>query len=71
MKTLLKLVLPLLIFTAGSALAEADGPDYYSVHGVAADDVLNIRSKADPHAEKLGRFHQKQTASKILVAKAG
>ena len=56
MKRKAKLILPLLISASGLALVEADGPDYYRVHGVAANDALNIRSKADPHAEKLGEI---------------
>jgi heat shock protein HslJ len=44
----IKLALPLLVCLAslGStpALAIADGPNYYSVTGVAASDVLNIRA---------------------------
>jgi uncharacterized protein YgiM (DUF1202 family) len=39
-----------------TASAEADGPDWWSVHGVAADDVLNLRAKASPHADKLGEI---------------
>ena len=56
MKTILKLIFPLLIAASGLAMAEADGPDYYRVHGVDANDVLNIRSNPDPHAEKLGEI---------------
>jgi len=34
--------------------AEADGPDFYQVTGVADDDVLNVRAAPSPHAKKLG-----------------
>ncbi len=61
----------MLIFAAGSALAEADGPDYYRVHGVAADDVLTIRSKADPHAEKLGEIPPGADCVRNLGCKGG
>ena len=54
MKTTIKFILPLLLTASGLALAEADGPDYYRVNGVADNDVLNIRSEADPHAIKVG-----------------
>jgi len=37
-----------------AAHAEADGPDFYRVSGVAADDVLNIRAEPTPHAAKVG-----------------
>jgi len=35
---------------SAAASAEADGPDFYAVHGVAHGDVLNIRAEPDPHA---------------------
>ena len=38
------------------ALAEADGPDFYAVTGVAADDVLNIRAAPSARSEKLGEI---------------
>ncbi|MEA3468274.1 MAG: hypothetical protein U9R57_08640 [Thermodesulfobacteriota bacterium] len=53
-KTIINLISLLSIFASALALAEADGPDYYRVHGVAANDVLNIRSQTDPHSEKSG-----------------
>jgi hypothetical protein len=39
---------------AATALAEADGPDFYRVVDVAADDVLNIRAEPDVSAPKVG-----------------
>ena len=54
MKTILKQILLLLIISSGLALADADGPDYYKITGVASNDVLNIRSKADPASKKVG-----------------
>ena len=39
-----------------SAAAEADGPDYWAVTGVAVDDVLNIREEPDPHSKKVGQI---------------
>lgn len=38
------------------ALATADGPEYYAVTGVAADDVLNIRAEPSPNGEKVGEI---------------
>jgi uncharacterized protein YraI len=51
-------LLPLLVALGWAPLAvgEADGPDYYAVTGVAADDVLNLRSGPSPHAEKIGEI---------------
>jgi uncharacterized protein YraI len=45
-----------LALSAGAALAEADGPDFYRVIDVAADDVLNIRAEPDPGAAKVGEI---------------
>jgi len=56
MLIILKLILPLLLAASGLALAEADGPDYYRVQGVAGNDVLSIRSEADPQADKVGEI---------------
>ena len=41
---------------AGVAFGEASGPDYFSVTGVASDDVLNIRSKPSASADKIGEI---------------
>jgi hypothetical protein len=38
------------------ACAEADGPDYWRVHGVDSGDVLNIRCEANPTSEKIGQI---------------
>lgn len=37
-----------------AALAEADGPDFWRVAGVAATDQLNIRATPSPRAKSLG-----------------
>ncbi|MGB5830912.1 MAG: SH3 domain-containing protein [Thiohalocapsa sp.] len=50
----LALVAALVVAGGGLAMAEADGPDYYRVVGVAEDDVLHIRKAADPQADKVG-----------------
>ena len=44
------------LIAAPVVFAEADGPDYWQVKGVAKDDVLNIREAADPHSKKLGEI---------------
>ena len=41
---------------APAALADADGPDFFAVTGVAADDVLNLRASPSPRAEKIGEI---------------
>ncbi len=71
MKTILKQTLTLLIIASGLALADADGPDFFKVNGVASNDVLNIRSKADPHAKKLGEIPPGADCVKNLGCKGG
>ena len=46
----------LLALAPSLALAEADGPDFYRVQGVAPDDVLNIRAEPSPRADKVGEI---------------
>jgi len=46
----------LLVSLTHQAFAEADGPDYWRVHGVDSGDVLNIRREADPTSEKIGEI---------------
>jgi len=36
------------------AMAEADGPDYWRVKGIASDDSLSIRAQPSPRSAKLG-----------------
>ena len=71
MKTILKQILLLLIVTSGTAIADADGPDYYKVKGVASNDVLNIRSKADSNAKKVGEIPPGADCVKNLGCKGG
>lgn len=40
----------------GAAFAEADGPDFYQVTNVAADDVLNLRARPNPRVRKVGEI---------------
>lgn len=44
----------LLVIWAAVVLADAAGPDYFRVDGVASDDVLNIRSGGFASADKIG-----------------
>lgn len=41
---------------AAPTLADADGPDFFRVTGVAAGDVLNIRAAPDAGAAKIGEI---------------
>jgi uncharacterized protein YgiM (DUF1202 family) len=50
------LIILTLTLISSNALATADGPDYWQVHEVADDDVLNIRSEPDWRSSKLGEI---------------
>jgi len=45
-----------LVLAPAAVLAEADGPDFYRVVGVAEGDVLNIRAEPGAAAEKIGEI---------------
>ncbi len=61
----------LLTVGSGALRAEADGPDYYAVRGVAADDVLNIRVEPDPQARKVGEIPPHGTCIRNLGCRGG
>ena len=46
----------LLLLISHNVHAEADGPDYWRVHGVDGGDVLNIRREANATSEKIGEI---------------
>ena len=71
MKTILKQILLLLTIVTGLALADADGPDYFKVNGVASNDVLNIRNKAGSDAKKVGEIPAGVDCVKNLGCKGG
>ncbi|MEA3277216.1 MAG: SH3 domain-containing protein [Pseudomonadota bacterium] len=60
-----------LLLGTGSASATADGPDFYSVTGVADDDVLNIRAEPDAHAKKIGEIPPDGTCVRNLGCQGG
>lgn len=60
-----------LILGTSTARPEADGPDFYSVTGVADDDVLNIRAEPDPHAKKVGEIPPNGTCLRNLGCEGG
>lgn len=64
-------LVPLLGLGSGRLLAEADGPDYYAVRGVAQGDVLNIRAEPDPHARKVGEIPPHGTCIRNLGCRGG
>lgn len=50
------LSLSMLMASMTLAFAVADGPDYFMVRGVAADDVLNIRAEPNGRSQKIGEI---------------
>ena len=61
----------LLTIGAGAASAEADGPDYYAVRGVAAGDVLHIRAEPNPQARPVGQIPPQGTCIRNLGCRGG
>jgi len=57
--------------TTGAVFAEADGPDFYAVQGVAQGDVLNIRAEPGLHARKVGEIPRDGTCIRNLGCKGG
>ncbi len=53
------------------AHSEADGPDSWSVRGVASDDVLNLRSAPSPTASKIGAIPHDAHGLKNLGCQGG
>jgi len=53
---LVPVILLLLFLNVQSVYSTADGPDYWRVHDVESNDVLNIRKEADHRSEKVGEI---------------
>jgi len=66
-------LLPALVSMAwtSSALATADGPDYWGVRDVAEDDVLNMRSSPDFKSPKVGEIPHDATCIRNMGCKGG
>lgn len=71
MKTPIQLLLILLVTASGYVYAEAGGPDFYRVKGVADNDILNMRSEANPHAGKVGEIPPGADCVRNLGCKGG
>ncbi len=56
---------------AAPAFAEADGPDFWRVDGVSANDVLNVRTGPGPKFEKVGGLPANARAVKNLGCEGG
>jgi len=50
------LIVILLALFSGTAVAEADGPDYYQLHDVSSGNTLHIRAEPHPDATRLGKI---------------
>jgi hypothetical protein len=73
METIPLRILALLLSAAWSCVAgaEADGPDFYRIEGVAATDTLAIRSAPKAQAAKLGEIPPAGTCIRNLGCKGG
>jgi len=71
-KTILGLLaVTILVMGSGAASADADGPDYYRVTGIAPDDVLNLRAAPNAHAAKVGDIPPGATCIRNLGCQGG
>ena len=59
------------LLLAVQAWAEADGPDFYDVKGVASGDVLNMRVEADYQSAKIGAIPPDGTCLRNLGCVGG
>jgi hypothetical protein len=65
-------LLPIVLLgTATPAAAEADGPDFFRVTGVAPDDVLNIRAEPSASARKIGEIPPNADGIRNLGCRGG
>ena len=71
MNRFLILIFSLFMLSCTMVWAEADGPDYYRVHGVASDDVLNVHNAAGSHAGKVGEIPPNASCVINLGCKGG
>lgn len=61
----------MLTLNPGAASADAEGPDFYQVTGVAANDTLAIRAKPNPRAAKIGEIPPDAICIRNLGCKGG
>lgn len=66
MKPVRAILIMALLTAIPPAHAMADGPDYYVVTGVEADDVLNMRSEDHFRSDKVGEIPHDATGLKNL-----
>lgn len=61
----------LLVAFASAAHATADGPDHFTVRGVSAGHVLNIRAEPDAKAPRVGAIPATGTCIRNLGCRGG
>lgn len=59
------------LLASSPARAEADGPDFYRVTGVAANDTLAIRAAPSPRARRLGSIPPSADGIRNLGCRGG
>lgn len=70
-KKILGLAIALALFSPALAAADASGPDFFRVVGVASDDVLNIRAQATARSAKVGAIPPNGNGIQNLGCKGG
>ncbi|ETX15317.1 peptide-binding protein [Roseivivax halodurans JCM 10272] len=63
--------LAVLLVAAGPALSQESLPALHSVIGVAADDVLNVRTAPEASAEKIGELGPEATGVEVIAVQDG
>ncbi len=71
MTNILKQALILSLFSGTVAMAKADGPDFFKVTGVAANDTLNIHKEPHTKSKVIGEINFRGDCLKNLGCKGG
>lgn len=71
MRIVIWLPLAALALGADMVRADADGPDFFAVRGVANDDTLSVRAKPSPRAAKIGVIPPDGTCIRNLGCQGG
>ena len=71
MTKILKLTLILFLLSTTMVMAEADGPDFFKVTGVAQNDTLNIHKEPRTKSKVIGEISPRGHCLKNLGCKGG
>ena len=65
------LMAALLVLLPGTAVAEADGPDFYQVRDISSGETLGIHAEPDPDATRLGEIPPQGDCIRNLGCRGG